>query len=420
METDHKGGYDRNYWALTLEGASFMGGIAVMATGGSVALFINAMTGSKTLVGLAATVQTLFLLIGQLSVAPYVRTIRNLPKYLFKTVAIQRIIPLLMALPLFLGLASNWAVGIFLVLFGIFWYLDGFVSVPWGELCARTLKPELRGHMMGLQVTFGGIASLLTGLLLTWLLSTPALDDHRRFGMVFSLASAVLLTSLISMRLIRDPNPIKKPEKLHAREYYTRIPSIIKKSKPLQRALLARMPAYFGFSAVTFIVVFGAGTLNLSQTQVSWLVYANVVGGLIGGVLLGEVSRRLGNKAIILLCNSGALITLGMAVFLSFFPSLGYGWLFATCALASMMQSNWVGYFNYFLDIAPAEERSVFQVIGNCIGIPFSFVGYAMGAMIDAFGFVTAFAVAGGFACLAIVLSSRLLSRRSVQALQSS
>ena len=402
---------------MTFEGASFMGGLALLSTGGTIALFINAMTGSKTLVGLAATVQTLLLITGQLTVAPYVRTIRNLPKYLMKTVTVQRVIPLLIALPLFLGASPGTAVTVFFLLYGTFWFLDGFVSVPWGELCARALKPELRGHMMGLQVTTGGVVSLLTGLLLTFLLSTPVLGDSSRFAMIFTLASAVLLTSLFSMRLIRDPSPVKDPAKPDFRSYYGRIPAIIKKSRHLRQALLARAPAYVGFSSITFIVVFGASALELNGSQVSWLVYANIVGGLVGGVLWGEISRRIGNKAIILLSNFGVLAALGMAVCLAFFPSLGYGWLFATCALANMMQSNWVGYFNYFLDIAPDEERSVFQVTGNCLGIPFSFVGYAMGAIIDSFGFVTAFVVGGAFALAAILLSSRLLSKRKIREL---
>ena len=415
MDTQSKNGFNRNYWALALEGSCFMGGIAFISTSGAVALFINAMTGSKTLIGLAVTVNSLFFLVGQLCSAPYVRSIRKLPEFLFKIMAAERIIPLLMSLPLFFGVAGNWSVTIFLILFGLFWLMDGFITIPWGELCARALKPELRGHMMGMQVTIGGIASLLTGLLLTWLLATPTLSDHHRFAVIFLLASAVLLLSLFFIRLVRDPNPILNPEKLHVRQYYTRIPSIIRHSKPLQHALIARIPSFIGFSSVSFIVVYGASVLNLSESQVSWLVYANILGGLVGGISLGEASRRFGNKTIILLCNTGVCIALIMAVSLAFFPVLGYIWLFVTCALASVTMNNWLGYFNYFLDIAPGEERSIYQVISTCIGIPFSFSGYAMGAVIDSFGFIITFIIGGIFSVAAILLSIRLLSKRQIQ-----
>jgi MFS family permease len=161
-------------------------------------------------------------------------------------------------------------------------------------------------------------------------------------------------------------------------------------------------------------MVFGASALNLSEIQVSWLVYANIIGGLVGGILLGEASRRFGNKTNILLCNIAVFITLSMAVLLAFFPILGYIWLFVTCILASLAMNNWFGYLNYFLDIAPSEERSAFQVIGTSIGIPFSFSGYAMGAIIDNFGFVTMFTTGGVFAAAAIYLSIRLLSKRQI------
>jgi len=374
------------------------------------------MTGSKTLIGLAVTIQSLFGLVGQLSSAPYVRSIRELPRFLFKGMAYMRVIPLLMSLPLFLGVAGHWSVGIFLALFAAFWFMDGLLTMPWLELCARAIKPELRSHMMGMQLTIGGVVSLLIGLPLTWLLAAPMLTDDSRFALIFVLAGVIALVSLFFIRLVRDPSPVAEPQKLAVRKYYAQIPSVIRKSKPLQNALLARIPAYLGFSSVSFIMVFGITTLTLSEMQISWLVYANIIGGLIGGVFLGEVSRRFGNKTIILLCNIGVLITLGMAVSLAFFPVLGYVWLFAVCTLASVVVNNWLGYVNYFLDIAPNEERSVFQVISTCIGIPFSFSGYIMGALVDGFGYVTMFIIAGIFAAITILFSLRLLSRRQIQA----
>ena len=412
MSAWQRRGYNRNYWAMAFEGACFMGGIAILSTSGAIAVFINSMTGSKSLVGLAVTVQSIFALAGQLSSAPYVGSIRKLPEFLFKTMLFQRIIPIFMAAPLLLGAAGNWSVGVFLLLFGVFWFFDGFMTVPWGELCVRVLNPELRGHMMGMQVTIGGAASLLTGLLLTWLLAAPAFSENHRFAMVFILASAILLLSLIAMRLVNDPKPIEKPVKLRIGQYYKRIPYIIRSSKPLQHALIARIPAFIGFSSITFIIVFGSNVLRLSAAQTSWLVYANIIGGLAGGILTGETSRRFGNKVTILMCNVFVLIALVMAVLLIFSPNLSYAWLFITCIFGSVASSNWVGYFNYFLDIAPEDERSVYQVVGNCIGIPFSFVGYAMGAIIDRWGFITAFSIGGVFAAAALGLSLRLLPRR--------
>jgi MFS family permease len=411
-----KKGYDRNYWAMALEGACFICAIPYLATSGVVALFINAMTGSKTLIGLAVTVSALFGLVGQIASAPYVQSIRNLPKYLLSVMAAQRVIPLLMALPLFLGFTNSWSVGIFLTLFGLFWLIDGLMVIPWAELCARALKSELRGHMMGMQITIGGIASLLTGLLLTWLLATPVFSDHHRFGIVFMLASVLLLTSIFFIRLVRDPKPSVNPERLRIHQYYARIPFVLRNSKPLRDALLPRIPSFIGFSPIAFITVFGVSTFDLSEAQISWLVYANIVGGLVGGILLGEASRRYGSKTTILLCNIAVLITLGMAVMLVFFPVLGYIWLFGTCTLAGVSTHSWLGYLNYFIDIAPNEDRPAYQVIGTFISIPFSVVGLVMGGIIDNYGYIATFVIGVIFSVAALLLSLRLLSRREIQA----
>ena len=410
-------GYDRNYFAMLFEGAAFMGGISVMATSGAVALFIDNMTGSITLVGLAVTLQALCMLIGQLLGAPFVQTIKDLPGTLFIGMTWQRLIPFVMAVPLFLGFGGYTAVGIFLVLFGIFWMWDGIITMPWSELTARAIKPELRGHMMGMQVAIGGSVSLLTGLLLTWLLATPTLTDASRFGFIFILTSSVLMTSIFFIRLVKDPKPIVVPQKADFKKYYSKLPAIIKESKPLQHALIARIPGYIGFSVITFMVVFGTHTLDITDSQISWLVYSKIAGGLLGGVLLGEASRRFGNKIVILLCNAGVLVTLSMALMLIFTPSLGYVWLIALCIGSSLWQNNWLGYMSYMFDISPRELRPAYIVIGNCIGIPFSFVGYGIGAIIDRWGYSVAFTIGSITAVIAILASLRLMSRKQLKVL---
>jgi len=404
---------------MVFEGAAFMGGITVMAGGSAVALFIDNMTGSITLVGLAISLQALCFPAGQLIGAPLVQSIRNLPKTLFYGMTCQRVIPFIMAVPLFLGFGAYSAVVIFLVLYGLFWTIDGVITMPWSELTARAIKPELRGHMMGMQVAIGGGVSLLTGLLLTWLLATPLLTDHHRFGYVFLLTASVIIISVIFIRFVKDPSPIDTPKKADYKEYYAKIPALIKESKTLQHALVARIPAFIGFSAITFMVVFGAHTLDISDAQISWLVYSKIVGGVIGGVVLGETSRRFGNKIVILLCNFGVLITLAMSIALIFFPALGYIWLIVMCVFCSLWLNNWLGYMNYVLDIAPVENRPAYFMIGNCIAIPFSFIGYGIGAIIDEWGYVTAFVLGAITALISIIASIRLLSKKQIKEMNS-
>ena len=412
-----KKGYGRNYWALAIEGAFFMGGISLLSINGTVALFINSMTGSNTLIGLAVTINLLCMGISQFFSAPCVRSVRRLPEFIFKTLSFQRSLPIFMAIPLFLGAGRNVSVGVFMALFGLFFFLGGFNMIFFGELVARSLRPELRGHMHGMQITVGSILSLMTGLLLTWLLGTPLLTDYHRFATIFVLAGAIFLISLFFLRMVRDPNPIEKPEKIDFRKYYAKIPDIIRKSKYLRRVLIARIPAFIGFTSITFIIVFGARTLSLSDSQTSWLVYANIIGGLLGGISMGELSKRLGNRTVIIFCNAAVLVALSMAIALYYVPTLGYAWLFAICILAGLAMNNWLGYFTYFMDIAPDKERSVYLVVGNGIGIPFSFAGYALGAIVDGFGYVVMFVVCGIFAIIAIAFSIPLLSKSQVRVL---
>ena len=90
MDIKSQKDYRRNYWALVFEGACFMGGVTLLATNGVVALFINTMTGSNTLIGLAVTLHLLFFNISQIFSAPFIRNIQNLPKFIFKANMIDK------------------------------------------------------------------------------------------------------------------------------------------------------------------------------------------------------------------------------------------------------------------------------------------------------------------------------------------
>ena len=388
-----------------------------MATSGAVAVFINTMTGSETLVGLAISLQVLCMLVGQIIYAPFVHSVRNLPMKMFYRMGVQRLLPFVMSIPLFLGAGPHFAVGAFMIVFGLFWLIDGVITMLWGELTARAIRPELRGHMMGMQVVIGGGISLLTGLLLTWLLATPLLTDNYRFGYVFVLSAALFFPSIMFIRLVKDPKPILAPKKPDFKKYYSQIPRLIRESKPLQLALIARMPSYIGFSVITFMIVFGSNELEITEAQISWLVYTQIAGVLLGGVIVGETSRRFGNKSVIMICNIGVLVTILMALILMVLPGLGYFWLIALCIFASVWSNNWIGYMNYVLDISPEELRPAYQLVVNCVGIPFSLVGFGIGALIDTWGYAVAFILGGITTIIAIIASTRLLSRKQIRTL---
>ena len=103
-----------------------------------------------------------------------------------------------------------------------------------------------------------------------------------------------------------------------------------------------------------------------------------------------------------------------MSVAIAYIPGIGYIWLFITCALGGVVVNNWFGFFNYILDIAPREERSEYQLLGQLIGVPFSFTGLAMGAVIDNFGYITMFIICGIFAVTTLILSFPLLSKEKI------
>jgi hypothetical protein len=77
MQTSKSQQYKNNYLLLVLEGSFFMGGIGFLSSSTVIPVFIDMMTHSKQLVGLALTLGTFFQYFGRLIVGPFMPHVKN-------------------------------------------------------------------------------------------------------------------------------------------------------------------------------------------------------------------------------------------------------------------------------------------------------------------------------------------------------
>ena len=267
-----------------------------------------------------------------------------------------------------------------------------------------------------MQQLFGGIGSLAAGFIIKSVLENTAFSDATRYSIIFSSASILMILSSAAMLLTRDlPRPIEsKPAK--NRHYYASLPAYLKKNKDFRRVALIRILSSFTSMVAPFLILFGQNIFRLDVSQVSTLIYIQIAGGLLGGVIWSQISSRFGNKFVILTAQvTGLLIPIAaLACFLVRDLSLPWYLLWPIILANGTNMGSWVGTFNYLIDIIDEEERTIYLLLSSVITFPLTGLAFLAGILADQTGFVPLFIISIVTACLGIFLARGLKSRRQL------
>lgn len=161
----------------------------------------------------------------------------------------------------------------------------------------------------------------------------------------------------------------------------------------------------FGFSMLLPLLPFFVKHFGASDIVVGWVAATYSISQLIAGPLWGNISDRIGRKAVLIVSQIGA--TIGWTM-LGFAPSIG--WVIASRAVEGFSGGNLGVTQAYIADLVePAQRGRAFALLGAAFSAGFVF-GPALAAWLStAYGFSTPFFVAAGLQLLTIILTVVLL-----------
>lgn len=406
----------RNFFALIIEGTFFFTGLAFIDVNSVIPVFIFTYTHSLKLAGLATTINLAASIVTQTLVGPYVKSIHHMPAYISRIMLIFRPLPLLMVPVLFSGLSPMIIVVIFLVIYTLLFSGDGLILVPWTDLFGRTILPENRGKVLGLQQLFGGFGGLAAGFIIKSVLENTGITDATRYSIIFGCSALSFIVSSAAMLLTHD-----LPRRIEAKptrnwHYYAGLPAYLKKNKDFRRLAAIRVLSSFTSMIAPFLILFGQGIFRLDVSQVSTLIYIQIAGGLLGGVLWGFISSRFGNKQVIFLSQLiGLAIPVGALIcFLGGGLTIPWYLLWPLILANGANMGSWVGMLNYTIDIVEEEERTVYLLLSGMITFPLTGLAFLAGILADLTGFVPLFIISGLTAILGITLARGLKSPRQL------
>jgi hypothetical protein len=362
------------------------------------------------LAGLAATINFASSIIMQTLVGPYVKSIRNVPRYVSLIMLISRPMLLLMVPVLFLDISPWLTTGIFLFLYAFLFACDGLLIVPCIDLFGRTIESGKRGLLLGNQQVLGGIGALMAGSAVKATLDYPLLNNDQKFSIIFGSAVVVMALSSIAMTFSRDlPRKVtqEKPNHLH---YYRQMPDYVRRHPLFAQLALTRILSIIAAMVAPFVILFCQDLLSLAQKDVSTLIVIQIIGSLLGGFVWGKVSHRLGNHRVIQFSQFLGLLLALTVILLTLLPR----WVMPVYLLWPLVLVNgvnmaaWIGFLSYTIDIVQPEERTVYMLISNLMTFPFAFLAFLAGIIAQSFGYAPIFVISALAACAAVIRALRL------------
>ena len=400
----------RNFYALMMEGTFFFSGMAFVDVNAVIPLFIFAYTDSVALAGLATTLHFATSIIMQTLLGPYIKGIKNIPRFIIILMLLFRPLPFIMIPVLFSNLNPFLVVSIFLVIYALLWGGDGLVVIPWMDLFGRTIEQKKRGPLLGYQQLFGGTGALIAGFIIKTALDSPNLNNDQRYAIIFGAAAFVLSLSCFAMLPVRDlPRPVET-EKTSRRNYYRQLPAMFKKNHAFKKLALIRILASFTSMVAPFVILFNREQFGLSASQVSTLVYIQIIGGLIGGVFWGRICSRLGNHRAILASQIIGLTITSIAIIFSLFSVilLPVVFIWPMVLINGVSMGSWIGFMNYAIDIVDEADRTVYLLLLNLITFPFTFLAFLAGLIAQYFGYLPIFVISALSSLIAIYFAAQL------------
>jgi MFS family permease len=279
-----------------LDGTFFWFGSSFMAPRTILPLYVSHFTENEVVIGLLSMISATGWLLPQLFTANWVQ---RLPR---KKVGVVRVglfaerMPVLLLAPAALLATSSPTLALVVFFVLVAWHIlgAGVVAVSWQDMLAKIIPLDRRGKFVGI-TNFGGTATGALGAI-----AVARLLDHYEFplGYVlsFAVAGVLIFISWIFLALTREPAQISQEPEISQREYWRRLPAVLRADSNFRCYLFSQIVLNLGAMAVGFLAVYAVRHWQLSDGQAGGFTISMLIGQALSNPLLGILSDRKGHK----------------------------------------------------------------------------------------------------------------------------
>ncbi|ADR20956.1 MFS transporter [Marivirga tractuosa] len=294
-----------------------------------------------------------------------------------------------------------------LVLLAIFSVASGVASVAYKDVIGKTIPKSTRGQMLSYRSTFGGILSLIAGVVLVFFIQGQA--DKSIYGFMFLFASGLWFIASILFFMIEEEKGATKGGRTPFEEVKAGI-KLIKEEANFRnflftRALLMAVPLL-----QPFYVLVAKDIDNTSWSLLGYLIIVNGLANVLSSPFWGKVADQSATR----LMRISSFIAIGGAVFALLFYYAS-DWNLGFYAFLPVFFINGIAYSGarlsrktYLVDYAPDDNKATYVSVANTFIGLFTLVAAGFGVIAQLFGLPAQIIFFMSLLVLAIVLSFRL------------
>ncbi len=297
--------YRWNFGVNLMDTASFMFGFSFISSTTIVPLFISKLTDSALPIGIAAVIAQSGWSLPQLFTANTVeRLARKKPVVINLGFFVERLpMWILLIAPLLAVREPTLALVLFLVTYAWFNLGAGLIATAWQDLLARCFPVDRRGRFFGTSMFVGTSLGALGAAISAYLLKTYPFPTN--FVYIFMIAAAGITISWIFLALTREPvQPVEAP-RVSNRQFWSKLPDILRTDHNFRRFLIARSLLALGGMGTGFITISAVQRWGVSDSTVGVYTGVLLLGQTAGNLTFGFLADRFGHK---LSLELGALV----------------------------------------------------------------------------------------------------------------
>ncbi|MFO7945651.1 MAG: MFS transporter [Armatimonadota bacterium] len=415
----------RNYWLTIINGMMAMTGGRLMDLRTVLPLLLFRLTGRAWTVGLLETLFVIAPAIPQLIAARWVDTLeRKGPQYVRYSVYRFVALAALSASVLAADFIPNIMVAVlFFIFFTIRYAAQGMTTLCFRDIIAKSVPTTRRGSLW-MWRWVGGITMifLVAVPLIRYLLGDNSpLEFPLNYGALLTAGTLVMGVGWVVFAQIDEPDSSPAKHTLTWRQHFARSLRVWGRDAKFRRFVLIRITLVGAGAIRPFFIAFGAQVWGLPDVVAAAFVTIEAISQGIGALVAGQISDRLGNRAVLLLAGGTLLITsLGAVLLAQFVPEgafeiLGYPLSYRVVALGLCFTGGGAftsiastGYTNYMLDIAPQRMRPSYLAFERVFIAPVGFVPICFGWLVDAVSYQLVFGIGAALAATALFFAIKI------------
>lgn len=392
-----------NFAVITAESSAFMIGLAWVDPATVLPLFIYRLTHSTVFVGITPVLQRLSYMLPQLLVASLVGHRPRRAPLLRWGVLIGRLPFLAFVVFLWLAGLENAALVVWFMIAGyVFTAMgNGVVAVPWQDIIAKSIPPQLRGRFFAAQQVVYAFAAMGVGFVVKWILGPDGPGFPRDYTILFTLLVAGLCLSTIGCWLVREPiRPVwDRPQSL--RSLLAGVVPMLREHHAFRYLVLTVLLGTSLSLTTPFYMVYAKRELGVPESFAGVYIWAMTLSGAALIWIWGQLNDRHGPRGVLRgTCTLAALapvIALVLPALCQAFDGLDKAlpYLFSLVFISagSVMGGLWMGSINYMFELSSHEERPRYIALMNFLGAPGAFSPLLVGWLLQFTPFNLVFAL---------------------------